>query len=72
MGEAFLDLLDLLQGEMNIAIGWLPLFVGFLAAFVTGCLACRFMISIVRKQKLIYFAVYCLAVGTFAIVYGLC
>lgn len=72
LGEAFLDLLDLLQGEMNIAIGWLPLFVGFLAAFVTGCLACRFMISIVRKQKLIYFAVYCLAVGTFAIVYGLC
>lgn len=72
LGEAFLDLLDLLQGEMNIAIDWLPLFVGFLAAFVTGCLACRFMISIVRKQKLIYFAVYCLAVGTFAIVYGLC
>lgn len=72
LGEAFLDLLDLLQGETNIAIGWLPLFVGFLAAFVTGCLACRFMISIVRKQKLIYFAIYCLAVGTFAIVYGLC
>ena len=72
LGEAFLDLLDLLQGEMNIAIDWLPLFVGFLAAFVTGCLACRFMISIVRKQKLIYFAIYCLAVGTFAIVYGLC
>ena len=72
LGEAFLDLLDLLQGEMNIAIGWLPLFVGFLAAFVTGCLACRFMISIVRKQKLIYFTIYCLAVGTFAIVYGLC
>ena len=72
MGDAFLDLLDLLQGEMNIAIGWLPLFVGFLAAFVTGCFACRFMISIVRKQKLIYFAIYCLAVGTFAIVYGLC
>lgn len=72
LGEAFLDLLDLLQGEMNIAIGWLPLVVGFLSAFVTGCLACRFMISIVRKQKLIYFAIYCLAVGTFAIVYGLC
>lgn len=72
LGEAFLELLDLLQGEMNIAIDWLPLFVGFLAAFVTGCLACRFMISIVRKQKLIYFAIYCLAVGTFAIVYGLC
>ncbi|MGN0236015.1 MAG: undecaprenyl-diphosphate phosphatase [Paludibacteraceae bacterium] len=72
LGEAFLDLLDLLQGEVSTAIGWLPLVVGFLAAFGTGCLACRFMIGIVRKQKLIYFAIYCLAVGIFAIVYGLC
>ena len=72
LGEAFLDLLDLLQCEMTTAIGWLPLLVGFLAAFATGCFACRFMINIVRKQKLIYFAIYCLCVGTFAIIYGLC
>ncbi|MGN1248019.1 MAG: undecaprenyl-diphosphate phosphatase, partial [Paludibacteraceae bacterium] len=72
LGEAFLDLLDLLQGEMSTAIGWLPLLVGFLAAFATGCFACRFMINIVRKQKLMYFAIYCLCVGTFAIIYGLC
>ena len=72
LGEAFLDLLDLLQGEMTTAIGWLPLLSGFLAAFATGCFACRFMINIVRKQKLIYFAIYCLCVGTFAIIYGLC
>ena len=72
LGEAFLDLLDLLQVEMTTAIGWLPLLVGFLAAFATGCFACRFMINIVRKQKLIYFAIYCLCVGTFAIIYGLC
>ena len=72
LGEAFLDLLDLLQGKMTTAIGWLPLLIGFLAAFATGCFACRFMINIVRKQKLIYFAIYCLCVGTFAIIYGLC
>ena len=72
LGEAFLDLLDLLQGEMTTAIGWLPLLIGFLAAFATGCFACRFMINIVRKQKLIYFAIYSLCVGTFAIIYGLC
>lgn len=72
LGEAFLDLLKLLSGEMSVNIGVLPLVVGFVAAFATGCFACRFMIDIVRRQKLIYFAIYCLAVGIFAIVYGLC
>lgn len=72
LGEAFLDLLKLLGGEMTITIGWLPLLLGFIAAFLTGCFACRFMLNIVRRQKLIYFAVYCLCVGIFAIVYGLC
>ncbi len=72
LGEAFLSLLDILKGEVVVEIGWLPLLVGFVAAFVTGCLACRFMLGIVRRQKLIYFAVYCLVVGVFAIVYGLC
>lgn len=72
LGEAFLDLLKLLSGEMSVNIGLLPLIVGFVAAFVTGCFACRFMIDIVRRQKLTYFAIYCLAVGIFAIVYGLC
>lgn len=72
LGEALLDLIDLLQGEMTIAIGWLPLAVGFVSAFVTGCFACRFMIDIVRKQRLIYFAIYCLFAGLFSIIYGLC
>jgi len=72
LGEAFLDLLDLLSGEMTLNIGVGPLIIGFVAAFCTGCLACRFMIDIVRRQKLTYFAIYCLLVGTFAIIYGLC
>ncbi len=72
LGEAFLDLLKLIGGEMTISIDRLPLVVGFVAAFLTGCFACRFMINIVRRQKLIYFAIYCLCVGIFAIVYGLC
>ena len=72
LGEAFLDLLKLLSGELEVNIGLLPLIVGFVAAFATGCFACRFMIDIVRRQKLTYFAIYCLAVGIFAIVYGLC
>ena len=71
LGEAFLDLLDLLQGEMVSTLGWLPLTVGFLAAFVTGCLACKFMLQIVRKQKLVYFAIYCLCAGAFAITWSI-
>ena len=72
LGEAFLDLIKLISGEMEVNIGLLPLIVGLVAAFTTGCFACRFMIDIVRRQKLTYFAIYCLAVGIFAIVYGLC
>ena len=72
LGEAFLELLDILGGEVSGTLGILPMVVGFLAAFLTGCFACRFMIDIVRRQKLIYFAIYCLCVGVFAIVYGLC
>ena len=73
LGEAFLELLDVLSGEVVAgSLGIMPLLVGFVAAFISGCLACRFMINIVRRQKLIYFAIYCLCAGVFSIVYGLC
>jgi undecaprenyl-diphosphatase len=73
LGEASLELLDVLTGELATgSISVVPLLVGFVAAFVSGCLACRFMINIVRRQKLIYFAIYCLCAGVFSIVYGLC
>ena len=62
----------MVKGEVVVpAIGWLPLLIGFVAAFVTGCLACRFMLEVVRRQRLTYFAVYCLLIGVFAVVYGL-
>lgn len=72
IGEAFLELLDLLSGEVVSSLGLLPMMVGFFAAFASGCLACKFMINIVRRQKLIYFAIYCLCAGIFSIVYELC
>ncbi|ALO15574.1 Undecaprenyl-diphosphatase [Salinivirga cyanobacteriivorans] len=69
LGENFLDLVS---GEMtaNSEIGTLPLLVGFVAAFVSGWLACRWMINIVKRGKLIWFAVYCLVVGSIAIIAG--
>ena len=64
LGEALLDVLKLVKGE-NIAgdIPMLSLVVGFVAAFLSGCLACKWMINIVKKGKLIYFAIYCAIAG---------
>ena len=70
LGEAFLDLLDLLKGEVTSDLGLLPMVVGFIAAFLTGCFACRFMIDMVRKMRLFYFAIYCFIVGSLAIVWN--
>lgn len=64
---------DLMSGKMssNSNIGLLPLAVGFIVAFVSGLLACKWMIKIVKKGKLIYFAFYCFIIGAIAIIYSL-
>lgn len=64
---------DILSGEAssNTDIGVLPLLVGFVVAFVSGLLACKWMVNIVKKGKLIYFAIYCFIVGAIAIAYSL-
>jgi undecaprenyl-diphosphatase len=72
LGEAFLDLMDLLQGETTSNLGLVPAIVGFIAAFATGCFACRFMIEIVRRQRLVWFALYCAIVGSVAIITSVC
>ena len=48
----------------------LPLFLGFITAFVTGLVACTWMIKIVQKSQLKYFSYYCLVVGAIAITYS--
>ena len=61
-------LLECVSGEMSFSsIGTLPLLCGFISSFVVGCLACKFMIGIVNKGKLIWFAVYCALAGVVAI-----
>ena len=66
LGVAFLDLMS---GEFTSeeSISALTLFIGFIAAFVSGLLACSWMIRIVKRGKLIYFAIYCLLIGLIAI-----
>ena len=71
LGEAFLDGLKMLKDPSVVtSLPVVSLITGFVAAFVTGCFACQFMVNIVKKQKLVYFAIYCLLMGAFAIVYS--
>jgi undecaprenyl-diphosphatase len=65
LGEALLNVKDLLTepAAAEQSVGFLPLAIGFIAAFVVGCLACKWMLSIVKKGKLVWFAVYCAAMG---------
>jgi undecaprenyl-diphosphatase len=65
-------LLDIIAGDFSeeMVIGTGPLIIGFTAAFISGLLACSWMIRIVKQGKLIYFAVYCLIVGLIAIFAG--
>ncbi len=63
---------DIMSGEVSFESGQiLPLTVGFIAAFITGILACTWMISLVKKAKLSWFAIYCAIVGIIAISYSL-
>lgn len=62
LGEALLDILKALKGGAEAVSGDISLtalIVGFVAAFISGCIACKWMIGIVRRGKLIYFAIYC-------------
>ena len=69
LGEAVLDGIKMAKGEAVMGdIPVLSLVVGFLAAFVAGCLACKWMINIVKKGKLIYFAIYCAIAGLVTII----
>jgi undecaprenyl-diphosphatase len=68
IGASFLKLLDWsAAGTSDTSV--LPLVAGFLAAYISGFLACKWMINVVKKGKLIWFAVYCLTVGLIAIIF---
>lgn len=72
LGETFLNVIDMIQEPALLSgIGAMPLLVGFLAAFISGCVACKFMIDIVKKGKLIYFAIYCAIAGVVTIIFSL-
>ena len=62
-------LLDIMSGEMAaMSVPTEALVSGFLAAFLSGALACKFMIEIVKRGKLIWFALYCAVVGLICLI----
>ena len=72
LGEALLDVMKAVKGEAVMGnIGTVPLVVGFVAAFLSGCLACKWMIDIVKRGKLIYFGIYCAIIGVITILLNL-
>ncbi|WP_421762755.1 undecaprenyl-diphosphate phosphatase [Ekhidna sp.] len=70
LGASLLELLDYADDTAAHTIGGSSLVIGFLAAFLSGYIACKWMITIVRKGKLTYFAIYCFIIGTIAIIAG--
>lgn len=68
LGESFLNLLG---GDMAASsVGALPLLIGFAAAFVSGLFACKVMIALVRKARLVWFAIYCAIVGILVLIFA--
>lgn len=75
LGEALLDFKHIVapsaeylaEHGIEEPIGMVPLIVGFVAAFISGCFACKWMIALVKKCKLIYFAIYCALAGLFTL-----
>lgn len=78
LGEALLDFKHIFApsaeylaqhgGEM-VQIPTLALIIGFVAAFVSGCIACKWMVQLIKKCKLIYFAIYCFVMGCVCIAF---
>jgi len=61
---------DILDGKLaGSTVDFVPLAFGFVAAFIAGLVACTWMIALVKKSKLRYFAIYCFVVGLIAITF---
>lgn len=79
LGEALLDFKHIFAPSAeylashpgaNASVDTLPLIIGFVAAFVSGCIACKWMIAMVKKCKLVYFGIYCAIVGALMLIFG--
>lgn len=71
LGEALLSIKDIASGETagDTPVSTTCLVIGFVSAFLVGCAACKWMLSLVKKGKLVWFALYCLAVAILCLVW---
>lgn len=69
LGEAMLDVKDIIGGAETGGAGPLALCVGFVSAFLVGCAACKWMIELVKRGKLVWFALYCVVMGVICILW---
>ena len=72
LGEALLDLKELVmtpsqQGDNSVGV--VALLVGFVSSFIVGCCACKWMIDLVKKGKLVWFSIYCVVMGVICILW---
>jgi undecaprenyl-diphosphatase len=66
------NLAELRSGDFSVeGTSALIILVGFITAFISGYFACKWMINLVKKGNLAWFAVYCVLVGVFSILLGL-
>ena len=78
LGEALLDIKDMFgveaadaaAGAATPEVSTAAILVGFFTSFIVGCIACKWMLSLVKKGKLVWFALYCLAAGILCITVG--
>lgn len=71
LGEALLDIKDIASEPASSASAIEPmtLLIGFLASFVVGCCACRWMLSLVNRGKLVWFSLYCIVMGVICLLW---
>lgn len=74
LGEALLDTKDMIaaaatQTAAQAEMSWVTLLIGFATAFVVGCAACRWMLALVKKGKLVWFSLYCVAMGAICLLW---
>jgi len=70
IGAALLDILSMPSSTSEVGISTSSLIIGFFAAYLSGYMACRWMINIVKKGNLYWFAIYCALVGIVSIIFA--
>lgn len=70
IGAAILDILSMSSSTAEVGISASSLLIGFLSAYLSGYMACRWMINLVKKGNLYWFAIYCALVGIISIIFA--